>query len=178
MVRPALNHVGVMARDLDALATFYKEAVGMLETDRGMSSAGTPVIFLSSDPSIHHQLVLAAGRGSDQASTIGQLSFVLPEISDLRTTVARLRAAGREPQRIVDHGASWSVYVLDPEDNTLEFYVVSPWYIPQPHADPLDLDLPDEKIRRITLERCRATPGFKDMSVWSQGMTARLGEPP
>lgn len=175
MLRPALNHVGILTRDVDALAAFYREVVGMLETDRGQSTTGRPVIFLSSDPSHHHQLVLAGGRGPDQASTIGQLSFLVPDLPDLREVLTRLRSAGCEPSRVVDHGASWSLYVADPEENTLEFYVISPWYIPQPFAEPLDFSLSDAEIRRLNHERCRSIEGFQSMDDWSASMTGRLG---
>lgn len=174
MLRPSLSHVGILVWDGEALAAFYRDVVGLLETDRGQATAGRPVIFLSADPTQHHQLVLAGGRAPGQDSTIGQLSFLLSDLDELRAVLVRLRAAGREPTRIVDHGASWSLYVLDPEQNMLEFYVVSPWYIPQPFAEPLDLSLSDDEIRQATYERCRSTPGYKSMADWSAAMAGRL----
>ena len=45
----------------------------------------------------------------------------------------------------MNHGNSWSLYFNDPEDNTVEIYMDTPWYVAQPFADDLDLDLPDDR---------------------------------
>ena len=74
MKRPQLAHVGIFARDVDALVTFYCDVFDMHVTDHGVT-VGVRVAFLSADPAHHHQLVIAGGRGGDQKSTLAQLSF-------------------------------------------------------------------------------------------------------
>ena len=56
-----LSHMGFYVRDLERMARFYKEVMCFTETDRGDLGA-VQLIFLSRDPSEHHQVVLATGR--------------------------------------------------------------------------------------------------------------------
>ncbi len=81
----------------------------------------------------------------------------LDEVREMRDRIA---AAGMEVRRVVTHGNAWSVYFSDPEDNTLEIYAHTPWYIPQPAAIPFDLDLSNQEIMAQTEELCRAKDGF------------------
>ena len=74
----------------------------------------------------------------------------------------------------MSHGNAWSVYFDDPEGNTIEAYVDSPWYVPQPFGDPLDLSMPDEEIQRITEARCRACDGFAPAEQWREATSQRL----
>ena len=174
--RPALNHVGIFVRDLEPMLDFYRDVIGMSVTDRG-ETMGHGVVFLSSDPHVHHQLVLADGRGPDQASTVCQLSFLLPDLAGLREVVATLARNGFEPTRLANHGTSWSVYMMDPEDNILELYVDSPWYIHQPRADHLDLSKSDDEIWSETEAMCRQDASFMLMTEWSKGLSsASLGD--
>ena len=50
----------------------------------------------------------------------------------------------------------------DPEGNTVEVYVNTPWYVPQPGNVPLDLDQPDDVIEAGTKARCLADPPTVD----------------
>ena len=173
-VRPALRHVGIFASDPDAVARFYCDHLGLRETDRG-TTMGHQVVFLSADPGQHHQLVIADGRAADQRSTVCQLSFEVPDLASLRALVDRLRLAGHAVHRVVDHGTSWSAYVDDPEQNTVELYVSTDWYVHQPSAEPLDLDQPDGEIDAATAARCHADPTFRPFSEWSAELASQLG---
>ena len=59
---------------------------GLQVTDRGEGAVfRNKLVFLSSEPNAHHQLVLAPGRPPQAAfSTVMQLSFKVQEIQDLR----------------------------------------------------------------------------------------------
>jgi len=58
-----LSHVGLSCFDLARLEDFYTRVLGMTVTDRGTVPGGTDeLVFLTTDPSEHHQLVLASGR--------------------------------------------------------------------------------------------------------------------
>ena len=61
-----------------------------------------------------------------------------------------------------------SIYFMDPEDNTVEVYLDTPWYVAQPHGDPLDLDHADADIWRETEAIVRADPTFKPVDQWSR----------
>lgn len=148
----------------------------MVVTDQGFGrSTGTTLVFLSSSADHHHQLVLAASRPEDAAfSTIMQLSFLVPSIASLRESRDKALAAGASNLLCLNHGTSLSVYVDDPEGNRIEIYYDTPFYIPQPHGDPLDLDQSDDAILRETERLCRADPGFMPREDWRQDFLQRV----
>ena len=137
MTRPKLTHAGIYVRDMEKMASFYKEVMGLVESDRGHGvSMPTKLVFLTADPTRHHQLVLAAGRAPDAPSTINQLSFSVGTLDELREMFHRVRDRGMKRLRGINHGNAWSVYFEDPEQNTVEVYLDTPWYVSQPHGDP------------------------------------------
>jgi len=50
----------------------------------------------------------------------------------------------------------------------VEVYLDTPWYVSQPHGDPLDLDKPDQVIWDETEAIVRADPTFKPVETWSK----------
>ena len=57
--KPRLRHVGLYTHDMDAMLEFYTGIMGLTVTDDGRY--GDPVariVFLSSDPTEHHEFVL------------------------------------------------------------------------------------------------------------------------
>lgn len=66
--RASLSHLGFHVRDLDAQADSYKRVFSLVETDRGASGAGDPIVLLTGDNAEHHQLVLTAGLPADAGS--------------------------------------------------------------------------------------------------------------
>jgi catechol 2,3-dioxygenase len=169
---PQLSHFGIFVRDMEAMTRFYTRVFGLHLTDEGVGkNFKFPLHFLSGSPSQHHQLVLAGGRGPDSPSTVMQMSFKVGAIDDLRRVRAAALAEGAARMRGMNHGNALSIYFEDLEGNTIEVYLDTPWYIPQPHGDPLDLDQPDEQIWAQTEAACRADPGFEPVEQWS----ARFG---
>jgi catechol 2,3-dioxygenase len=141
---------------------FYTEVLGLTVTDRGQGiTFKNELAFLSSDPEKHHQMALASGRPKEATfSTVMQASFAVGSLDDLRAIKARALANGASDMRALDHGNAWSIYFKDPEGNTVEVYLDSPFHVPQPHGDPLDLGKSDEEILRTTETACRKDPGF------------------
>jgi catechol 2,3-dioxygenase-like lactoylglutathione lyase family enzyme len=176
-VLPAVSfsHVGIYVRDIAAMVDFYVRFLGLLETDRGtLPLPGEPtIVFLSRDPREHHQIALVSGRG-DGSSTVNQLSFDVASLADLREIQATLTKEGIGPTFAINHGISWSVYTHDPEGNMIELYVHSPWYVPQPVVDPLDLSRSDEEIVRETERTYKSRPGFQSMAEWSASFPRRI----
>jgi catechol 2,3-dioxygenase-like lactoylglutathione lyase family enzyme len=167
--RPVLSHFGVFCRDLDAMVGFYTSVFGMVQTDRGEGKTMPfTIAFLSGNPSQHHQLALASGRGHDAPSTVMQLSFKVAEIDDLREAWKRAETAGASKIRSLNHGNALSIYFADIEDNTVEVYLDTPWYVEQPHGDPLDLNRTDDEIWSETEQACRRDPTFMTVEVWRQ----------
>ena len=97
-----------------------------------------------------------------------QLSFKVRTIDDLRRVRSLALEAGATQMRGMNHGNALSIYFLDIEGNTVEVYLDTPWYIPQPHGDPLDLEKTDEAIWAETEAACRADPGFRPVAEWSR----------
>lgn len=173
--RPILSHVGLHVWDLDRMVEFYQGVFGLVMTDEGVGrSTQTRLVFLSGSPDHHHQLVLAAGRPAEATfSTVMQLSFLVASIAALRDGRDRALAMGGGNLMCLNHGASLSAYVDDPEGNRIEIYCETPYYIPQPHGDPLDLDRSDADIMRDTELLCRNSPGFMLRDDWKRGFPDR-----
>lgn len=166
--RPNLSHFGVFCKDVEKMASFYKHVFDMVETDRGVGRTfQMRLVFLSGSPSQHHQLVLASGRGADAPSTVMQLSFKVDALDHLRDARRRALEAGASEMRGLNHGNAISIYFSDLEQNTVEVYLDTPWYITQPHGDPLDLEKSDEEIWAETERACRADPTFMPVAEWS-----------
>ena len=139
-----------------------------LSNERGVGKTfKTPLIFLSASPDQHHQLVIAGGRPPEATfSTVMQISFAVPAIQDLRDIRARAEARGATRVLPLNHGNALSVYFADPEGNTVETYIDMPFYIAQPHGDPLDLSKDDATLMRETEAICRSDPTFMPLEDW------------
>jgi catechol 2,3-dioxygenase len=76
--------------------------------------------------------------------------------------------------RVTSHGNAWSCYFKDPEGNVVEAYLDTPFHVPQPHGEPLDLSKSDEEIYRETEAACRAEDGFMMMEDFQKSLADRL----
>ena len=171
---PQLSHFGIFVRDIDAMTRFYTQVFGLHLTDRGEGrNFRFQLHFLSGSPEQHHQLVLASGRDAQTPSTVMQMSFKVQAIDDLRRVRANALAFGATEMRGMNHGNALSIYFLDPEGNTIEVYLDTPWYVPQPHGDPLDLEKSDAELWAETEAACRADPGFEPVQAWAARFSAR-----
>jgi catechol-2,3-dioxygenase len=181
-----LSHFGLSCFDLERMEDFYMRVLGMTVTDRGEIPGGSArLVFLTTDPSEHHQLVLASGRtegtildgpvlGGSFGAAIFQLTFRLEDLATLRRMQERLAAEGNTNFIPLNHGNSWSIYTRDPEGNALELVVDSPWYIHQPSGELLDLSLDDAEILRRTEALCRATGNWQPFEAWREMIARRI----
>lgn len=168
--RPILSHVGLHVWDLERMVDFYCKVFGMIVTDKGFGhTTNAELVFLSGSPEHHHQLVLASSRPDNATfSTVMQLSFLAPSIGALREGRNKALVLGASNLLCLNHGTSLSVYVDDPEGNRIEIYYETPFYIPQPHGDPLNLDQNDEEIMIETERRCRGDGAFMPREEWKR----------
>jgi catechol 2,3-dioxygenase len=170
---PQLSHFGIYVRDIDAMTRFYTQVFSLRLTDTGIGGTfKCQLNFLSGSSVQHHQLVLASGRAGDAPSTVMQMSFKVQSIDELRRIRAGALAAGASAMRGLNHGNALSIYFADPEGNTLEVYLDTPWYVPQPHSDPLDLEKPDTQLWAETEAACRADPKFQLQPQWAERFDA------
>jgi catechol-2,3-dioxygenase len=176
-IRPQLTHAGIYVDDMAKMRDFYVRVMGMVETDRGHGfTFDNDFVFMTADPTIHHQLILASGRAERaRASTVNQLSFRVTSLAELRAMRDRVRDYGVANFRPVSHGNAWSIYFDDPEGNGVEIYLDTPFHTAQPHADRLDLEMSDEQILRWTEDMCRNDPTFTKVENWNARMREVLG---
>ena len=152
---------------------FYCDVLGFYVTDR-LGNGDQEMLFLSRSLLEHHQIVLAPCRSETSVSTINQVSF---EIETLRKLIEAFQALTElciTGMEAMNHGGSWSLYVPDPEGNTIELFVRTDWYVP-PHATTgLDLSQPEELIFQQTEIMAKDTPGSKTWNVRRQGFQKRM----
>jgi catechol-2,3-dioxygenase len=95
-------------------------------------------------------------------------------IAELKRIAAAIKREPVTDVAIITHGTSWSVYFRDPEGNRAEGYVDTPWYIDQPFRTPIDLDQPEEALRKSTEELCRSKPGFQTIEEYRRKLVSRF----
>jgi catechol 2,3-dioxygenase len=176
IVRPQLTHMGINVYDIAAMEAFYTGVLGLVVTDRGVGTTfKAQLVFMSSSPYSHHQVVIASGRDPESPKTsINQISFKVADLDELREMYRRVVEHGVEGLRPLNHGNAWSVYFYDPEGNNVEVYCDSPWYISQPHGDLFDPEAPTEQILAETEAVCREDPKFMPIEQWRDQVRAQL----
>ena len=166
-----LRHVGMYVTDIEATLTFYTDVLGFTVSDRG-PFRGEQIAFLTRDPEEHHEIVVMSGRPAGSFGNINQISFRGEALADLRATHELLRNAGIEKIDPVDHGNALSVYFWDPEENRIEVYIPTPWYVAQPNRTLLDFSLSDDEIWAANEQKCRADPSFQTAENWQASIRA------
>jgi catechol 2,3-dioxygenase len=177
IAKPMLSHFGLYVRDLEGMVAFYTALFSLRVTDRGDSPVfHNTLVFLSADPNCHHQLVLASGRPAGATfSTVMQLSFKVQAVQELRRIRTAAVELGASQMRGVNHGNSFSIYFA--EGNTVESYLDTPFYVAQPHADPLDLELSDADLLHQTEVRCRTDSTFMLAEEWRRNLPRQTATP-
>lgn len=174
-IRARLAHMGIYVKDRETMRRFYTEVLGLVVTDQGEGRGGMYLTFMSASPANHHQVVLVSGRPEiDGFNPINQISFLVDSLADLREVHRRALAFGATNMRPVSHGNAWSIYFKDPEGNAVEAYLDTPFHVPQPHGEPLDLSKSDEEILRETEAACRNDPGFMPRGAFVRSLGERL----
>lgn len=174
----AFSHMGIHCFDVEPMYDFYTDILALTETDRGMvgPNRDLDIRFLSSDPDEHHQVVLVSGRDAEKGVTfLNQISFRVESLAALRGLRSRLAERGVAPDRVVNHGMSWSMYFPDPEGNNIEAFVDSPWQIEQPIVDPLDLSKSDAEILEETEKLVAGNPTLQTKQEYREELARKMG---
>jgi catechol 2,3-dioxygenase-like lactoylglutathione lyase family enzyme len=168
----SLGHVVLFCFDFHKMKDFYTDVLGFHLSDSGQAR-GNDICFMTLDPARdHHMLALASGRtGSREDRVINHISFRVPSLADLRMRYELLKKAGVKDLETITHGSWLSVYYRDIENNRLEFFCDTPWYVQQPVVKPLDLSMSDDEIMRMTVEDFGKNPEFKPMTEWKSETT-------
>ncbi|WP_020186291.1 VOC family protein [Methylopila sp. 73B] len=118
-----ISKVTLVVRDLDRVAGFYQDVIGLRETGReaGVLRLGTEaatLVELRHDPSVQVSSPRDAG--------LFHTAFLLPERADLAAWLS-FAAQRRVPiQGASDHLVSEAIYLADPEGNGIEVYADRP----------------------------------------------------
>jgi catechol-2,3-dioxygenase len=170
------SHMGFYVRDLQRMARFYRDVMGFFETDRG-DLGPVQLVFLSRDPSEHHQVVLASGRPAEPGfNVINQISLRVPDLDTLREMRNRVAADPDVTELLcATHGNAVSIYFRDPEGNRLEVFMDTPWYCEQPLREPIDLDRPEAEVMARAEALARSRPKFQSREQWREGMERLMG---
>ena len=178
-VRPRLTvgHSTLAARDLPALRDFYCDVLGFEVTNYGpIPEQEQELVFLSQDPSAHHQIAMVGGAMTADADfvMVDHVAFRTGTLDDLRTIRANLLDAGIAEILQIDHGNAWSLYFNDPEGNGVETYVDTPFHVAQPYASTWDIAATDAEIEANTRRELEDKPEFQLMKDWSVHFARRL----
>jgi catechol 2,3-dioxygenase len=176
---PRLAHLGIFCKDLDAMVEFYCREFGMIISDSGLGKSGKAATkrrgaFLTGDPSEHHQLALIEGRAPETPPTTAQISFLVPNLSELRAFWRHVVKTGIPVQVVKNHGNAWSIYIDDPDGNMIEVYTHSDWYTQQPLGEPLNLEDSEDAILRQTEELVKQDPKARPRTEWMADQAAKL----
>jgi catechol-2,3-dioxygenase len=172
----AFSHVGIHVTDVERMTEFYTRVLRFVVSDRGETSTGGQIVFMTRDPAEHHQFVIASGRPDElEYNLINQISFRVDSLKTLRDLHEQLKVEpGVKILGPITHGNALSVYFLDPEGNRIEFLIDTPWHVPQPFRIPVDLSLSDDQLWATVEKHVRATPGFKPMAEWKAEISKKI----
>ncbi|MGB6535734.1 MAG: VOC family protein [Xanthobacteraceae bacterium] len=169
----SFSHVGIFVTDLEKMVDFYSRVLGLVISDRAVRDDGNEIVFMTLDPSEHHQVVFAGGRpAATSFSMIQQLSFRAENLAALRATYAALKREPIVELGPISHGNAISAYFRDPEGNRLEVFVDTQWHVPQPCAAAVDLTKPEEEIMAFVERQVAALPGARSRSDWERERAA------
>jgi catechol 2,3-dioxygenase len=140
-------HIGAVAlkvRDLDRLAAFYRDAVGLVVLDQSKDSAllgagGVPFVHLEHSPEAKPDDTREAG--------LYHTAFLMPTRADLARWILHVARNRVQLTGASDHAVSEAFYLDDPEGNGIEVYYDRPaesWQWTgndlRITTDPLDID--------------------------------------
>ena len=174
-----LGHLGIYVRDLERMAAFYRDFLGMTVTKQNQGA-----VFLSGDPAaVDHEIVLARGRpDAGDPHLINQISLRVDTLDDLRVFYRCLRDEGYQIDRVVSHVSAIGCYFRDPEDNRTEVFWLTGKESWATFGEPIDLEQSDEALLAEVergYERVRVIPmgGRTDHYLTPAGADGSRGGP-
>lgn len=164
-----LSHIVIQCFDFPKMVDFYTNVLGFHLSDIG-GARGQQMAFLTLDPSLeHHQIALATGR-TVEGGGLHHAAFGVHSLKELNDRLRHLREHEVDGIELWTHASMLSVYYRDPENNRLEFFMETPYYVKQPIAEALDVDIGAEEavVWKAIEDKYRNDPSFKLMSEWKR----------
>lgn len=117
--------VTLKVADLEPLAHFYADIIGLQERSRTQTDSGQTVVLGTAERDL---LALVTHQGQQYRNITGLYHFALrvPTRHDLAQSLARLIQYRVPLQGASDHIVSEAVYLADPEGNGIELYMDRP----------------------------------------------------
>jgi catechol 2,3-dioxygenase len=113
--------VTLTVNDLDGVARYYREAIGLRELDRGsdrvdlgVEGEDRPLVRLVADPD--------APPRPPRTTGLFHLAVLVPSRAELAQALHRVAGAGQRFTGASDHLVSEALYLDDPEGNGIEIY--------------------------------------------------------
>ncbi|MCZ6678391.1 MAG: VOC family protein [Candidatus Poribacteria bacterium] len=143
-----LGHVGLYCTDVQRSKDFFTHILGLTVTDEDPDGR---IIFLSAQPEEeHHEVALCPGRDVPPgAKVVQQISFILEDLATLKQFHRHLKGHDVRIRSVVSHGIAFAIYFYDPDDNVIEVYAKTPYKVPQPHSEDIDLELTERELLSI-----------------------------
>ncbi|MBC8752710.1 MULTISPECIES: VOC family protein [Paraburkholderia] len=131
-IRPKLQHLGLVTRNLDAMTEWYRQVLGMTINHRfgndGGAQGGPPfrAAFVSNDE-VHHRIVFfeLPGHAPDASRRAGMqhVAFEYRTLDELLGTYVRLKGLGIMPLFAAGEGFQTVFNYADPDGNAVELNV-------------------------------------------------------
>ena len=167
--RSYLSHIVIQCFDFPKMVDFYTKVLKFHLSDIG-EARGQQMAFLTLDPALeHHQLALATGR-KGEGGGLHHAAFGVRSLKELNQRLEQLRADDVKGIELWTHASMLSVYYRDPENNRLEFFMETPYYVRQPVAEALDVDISQDEavVWKAIADKYADNPTFKTMAEWKQ----------
>lgn len=138
-----IGHVALVVRDLDKVANFYRDVIGLhpLSRDGEVATLG-----IGSKVLLELRGDKAATLGNPRSAGLFHTAFLLPSHTELGNWLRHMAIGQHRIQGASDHLVSEAIYLADPEGNGIEVYADRPretwrWNGAQIAMDTIHLDL-------------------------------------
>jgi len=116
-----VEHVGIYARDGEALAAWYCDVLDLAVVRKLEKPGRPPIYFLRGEGGVTIEILPTGERGPDRGLQGSGLSHIGIAVDDVEQTASRLAAKGVAVHDVHRTTQGWVIgYFEDPEGNALE----------------------------------------------------------